>query len=261
MDVGWSKHAGPRQPHPIEDHQDLRDFQDGYDVGLRYVDDHVGLLLQHLASMGIEEDTAIIITADHGEDMGEFAAYGSHCFCGPAVARVPMILRWPGKGSGVLHGLHQHFDIAATTLDLLDISPPSSWDAISFKGALESDLNQGRDVVVSSMLAQGIQRSAHWLEDDGLHSYVKTWENLAHPVPEELWIHPHHPPGDFSESGEGLSRGRSLLLAWERDMEKKSEHPDPLLTVLEDGTGPQAQMGDRYRQRVESTGRSWPQEP
>src|SRR5581483_6243256 len=97
---------------------------------------HVGRLLGTLKELGVEDETAIIVMADHSEDMGEFGAYGSHCFCGPAVARIPMIVRWPGVRPTVLRGLHQHFDLAATCLDLLGIKQPAAWDARSFTPAI-----------------------------------------------------------------------------------------------------------------------------
>ena len=44
---------------------------DGYDVGIRYADDAVGVLLNKLADLNVLEDTAVLISSDHGEAFGE----------------------------------------------------------------------------------------------------------------------------------------------------------------------------------------------
>ena len=45
---------------------------DGYDCGIRYLDTHVGRILDFLEEQGVLEDTAIIVTSDHGENMGNW---------------------------------------------------------------------------------------------------------------------------------------------------------------------------------------------
>ena len=55
----------PRYPGKIANMQDLRQMIDGYDCGIRYVDHHVGLILDALEQQGVLDDVVIIITADH----------------------------------------------------------------------------------------------------------------------------------------------------------------------------------------------------
>lgn len=42
------------------------------------------------------EDTAILISADHGESLGELGIYSEHGTADEATCRIPMIVRWPG---------------------------------------------------------------------------------------------------------------------------------------------------------------------
>ena len=51
---------------------------DGYDVGIRYADDAVGVLLNKLADLNVLEDTAVLISSDHGEAFGELGVYADH---------------------------------------------------------------------------------------------------------------------------------------------------------------------------------------
>ena len=74
---------------------------DGYDTGVRYVDHHIGRILERLATLGIEDEVGVIITADHGETLGELGIYCDHQTADHQVARVPMIIRWPGLAPGV----------------------------------------------------------------------------------------------------------------------------------------------------------------
>ena len=59
-------------------------------------DRHVGVLLGQLEGLGVLNDTAVIISSDHGECLGELNAYGGHCFADGCTAHIPLIVRWPG---------------------------------------------------------------------------------------------------------------------------------------------------------------------
>lgn len=260
-DCAWSKGGGgPRQPDEVTNLDELARFQNGYDTAIRYVDDHIAKLMTRLEQLGIRDDTAIIITADHGEDMGEHAAYGSHCFCGPAVARVPLIMRWPGAQPAVLTGLHQHFDLSATVLERCGIAIPDTWDARSLATTWDGDDHTaGRPYAVSSMLAQGIQRAVYWQQTPGAPptTWLRTWNNLKHPLPDECWFTADDrwseaPQTDARE----LTIGRTHYHHWLTRMAARSAHPDPLDTVVKHGTGPtHLAASDRYHQRLATTGR------
>lgn len=57
---------------------DARQHLDGYDTGIRYADYFVGRVIDDLIELGIYEDTAIIVSADHGENQGELNVWGDH---------------------------------------------------------------------------------------------------------------------------------------------------------------------------------------
>ena len=68
-----------------------------YAAAVRRVDQHIGGVIRALESEGILEDTLIILSADHGEELGEHGGMLSH---GRTLYRellhVPLILRLPG---------------------------------------------------------------------------------------------------------------------------------------------------------------------
>jgi membrane-anchored protein YejM (alkaline phosphatase superfamily) len=49
-----------------------------------------------MAQLGIAEDTAIIVSADHGESFGENGSYAEHGLANEAVHRLRPVVYWPG---------------------------------------------------------------------------------------------------------------------------------------------------------------------
>ncbi len=89
-------------------------------TSVRYLDRNIGLVLEKLKSLGLDENTLVVYTADHGYDLGQHGRFEKHCGYDPAL-RVPLILRMPGKiRSGVVSDFTEHIDLAPTVLDLLD---------------------------------------------------------------------------------------------------------------------------------------------
>lgn len=72
----------PRQPGKITDLASMRRMVDGYDTAVRYLDDAIEQMVQQLKHAGIYDQTAIIISADHGENIGELGIYGEHATSG-----------------------------------------------------------------------------------------------------------------------------------------------------------------------------------
>ena len=61
----------PRFMGRIDSLEDVKKLIDGYDCGVAYADQLTGQIFDKLKELGIYEDTAVIITADHGENLGE----------------------------------------------------------------------------------------------------------------------------------------------------------------------------------------------
>ncbi|MCV4626173.1 sulfatase-like hydrolase/transferase, partial [Escherichia coli] len=64
----WAKQV-PRAgvPHQIRTRADLAAWVAAYDMGIRYVGDHVARLLAILEREGVLGETVVVISADHGE--------------------------------------------------------------------------------------------------------------------------------------------------------------------------------------------------
>lgn len=113
------------------DEADIRQVRGLYDGAVNAVDDAVGSILAELKKRGLDENTIIIVTADHGEmlyDDGHGQGHGDHLF-GDQVVHVPLAMRVPGQGHRLIPDLVRDVDLAPTILDLVG-APPASFASI-----------------------------------------------------------------------------------------------------------------------------------
>ncbi|MFP4521645.1 MAG: sulfatase-like hydrolase/transferase [Fibrobacterota bacterium] len=85
----------------------------------------LGLILDTLDSEGLSGDTAVILTADHGDWAGDYGLVEKwpNCFDDTHV-RVPLIIKMPGGKKGLrIKEPVESFDISATILDAENIEP------------------------------------------------------------------------------------------------------------------------------------------
>jgi arylsulfatase A-like enzyme len=250
----------PRYPGELRNMEDMRSFIDGYDCGIRYMDDHIGMILKALEQQGVLEDTVIMVSADHGENMGELGIYGEHGTADQITCRIPLIIRWPGKPGGQSDkGLHYNLDLAPTLAEIFDQPPHPWWDGQSFAPAILEGAECGRDYLVISQCAHVCQRSVRW--DDWL--YMRTWHDGYHLFPKEMLFNikedPHEQHNVAGEHPELCKQGAWYLMDWHDRMMATMPHgynTDPLWTVMAEG-GPMHAKGQlkNYCERLKETGR------
>jgi choline-sulfatase len=251
----------PRHPGEIRNIADLRKMIDGYDCGIRYMDEHIGMIFDALKKQGVfDDDLAIIITADHGENQGELGIYGEHATADNITCRIPMIVKWPGcKRGHVDSGLHLNIDLAPTIADLFDTLKEPVWDGQSYVGSLTKGEDTGREFLVLSQCAHVCQRSVRfdkWLYmrtyHDGYHLFEKEMLFCVDNDPREQHNVAHKYP-------EIVNKAVHYLLNWHDDMMMTSSTKvDPLWTVMKEG-GPFHARGQlkRYCNYLRETGRDW----
>ncbi len=96
-----------------------------YDSQVSSTDAHIGELLTALEAEGMADNTLVVFTADHGEELGDHHDYFYHLSSVyQQVLSVPLILRWPGHlPAGLVTDTPiASVDIAPTVLDLLDLA-------------------------------------------------------------------------------------------------------------------------------------------
>ncbi len=96
-----------------------------YDGAIAYMDACIANIFQSIATLGIEEETLVVITSDHGETLDEHDCYYDHHGLYDCTLTVPLVFRFPGRvpeGVRVPHSC-QLKDIVPTALDLMGIKP------------------------------------------------------------------------------------------------------------------------------------------
>ena len=268
----------PRTPARITDRASLKKWIDGYDTAIRYVDDAVGRLLDRLEAAGVLDDTAIVISADHGENQGDLGIYGEHATADHATCHIPMIVKWPGMPAGQTDaGLHYNVDWAPTCLELLGDDAvkliPEVWDGRSYADTLRSGQDTGREELILSQCAHVCQRSVRW--DDGGHRwlYIRTYHDGHHPFAKhmlfDLATDPHEQDNVAEQHPDVLREAAYRLLEWHdtamagvvRDC---SDVVDPMYTVLAEGGPLHGRAGrggapkdmETYFKRLQDSGRA-----
>ena len=110
---GYSKRSGDKLNH------------DFYDEEIRYVDDRLGKVYDLLRELDILDDTCIVITSDHGEELGQHHHYWLHKYLYESTIRVPLMVRYPRQfpQDKVIDGFVQQIDILPTLINLAGIEP------------------------------------------------------------------------------------------------------------------------------------------
>jgi len=97
-----------------------------YDATLTELDDLFAHLLASLEARGYLENTVIILTADHGEHLGEQHMLDHQYSLYAPVINVPLAIRYPGRiEPGRDPRPVMNFDLFPTILDLAGLQPPA----------------------------------------------------------------------------------------------------------------------------------------
>jgi arylsulfatase A-like enzyme len=91
-----------------------------YNSEILYTDHWIGKMVEAIDRMGLKENTLIVVTADHGESLGERGYQGHSHSLYESVVHVPLIFRMPGKvrAGQVVETKVTLLDLAPTILDL-----------------------------------------------------------------------------------------------------------------------------------------------
>jgi len=252
----------PRYPGSVNNLAEVKEFVDNYDCGIRYADYLLGQVLDLLKTQGIYDDTVIIISTDHGENMGELGLYAEHGTADNITCHIPMIIKWPGGKKGRDNGLRYNLDLVPTMAELLGLPLSDKWDGESYAGLIVDGKGQagpGRDSLVLSQQAHVCQRSARF----GDWIYIRTIRDGFQLFDEEMLFNvkddPHEQHDVKAQYPEICAQGAKIILDWQDEMMKTAgSDRDPMWTVYHEGGPHHAHNRSigTYLKRLESSGRS-----
>jgi len=128
-----------------------------YDAEIRDLDAALGELFAGLRELGIEEQTLVIVTADHGEEFFDHGGWGHGHSLHQELLHVPFILSFPARlpGGQVVDTRVSHVDLMPTILELCGIRTTLPLEGRSLLPLMEHPSAPVEDEVVYSEVYHG----------------------------------------------------------------------------------------------------------
>ncbi|MEO6964744.1 MAG: sulfatase-like hydrolase/transferase, partial [Acidobacteriaceae bacterium] len=159
----------------LKDPSAARQRMASYYGNLAQMDDCVGQVLSALTRLGLDRNTIVIYTADHGEMLGDLGLWDKFQFyegsCG-----VPLTVRMPGIAPGICQTPVSLISLSATLTDLCGVPAPGPSDGKSFAGLVrqpDSNVDHGPVFAEFSlgndsakyMIRDGDFKYTYWVHD------------------------------------------------------------------------------------------------
>lgn len=127
-----------------------------YEGEVRFVDEHVGKIVQALRDKGLYEKTVIVIVGDHGEAFGEHKERGHGIFCYTESLHVPLVLHNPRlfKSPKTVAGRLSLVDIMPGLLELLRVPVPPAVQGRGFWPLVDGKEKERREIYFESLFGQ-----------------------------------------------------------------------------------------------------------
>lgn len=207
---------------------------DLYDAEVAYLDAQIGRLFDQIVTLGIAEETMVVLFGDHGENMTEHDAWFDHAGLYDSVVHVPLVIWAPGLVPAMRSDAFvQLVDVAPTVHELLGWAPPADTDGMSLVPVISGERRTHRQRVMLSectwQAKRGV-RTAEW-------KYIRCIDPGVYPrAGDELYYLPDDPTEQHDVAGEHpqVLAEMSALLD-EFLAEQLQGRPDPMVGVVRDG--------------------------
>lgn len=117
--LDWDSPAGV----PL-DEADIEHLRDHYDGGVLAADLQIGRFLAEMERMGKLENTVVVLTSDHGEDLHDHGYFNHRTTLRDSTTQVPLVL-WGAGAAGRRDDLAEAIDVVPTLLALAGATPPA----------------------------------------------------------------------------------------------------------------------------------------
>ena len=119
-----------------------------YYASVAYMDAQVGKIINTLKEEGLEDNTIVIFTSDHGFHLGEHRFWMKVSLHEESV-RVPLIIKMPGKKAGVCSSFIELLDLYPTVADMAGLKYSNNIQGKSYLRTLDNPDLQIRDMAFS----------------------------------------------------------------------------------------------------------------
>jgi len=126
---GWVHYFDMHEPRNFS--RDLLADHDEYTASLIGVDEYVGELLAKLEEKGVRDETLVVFTADHGENLGDHGYTGHGRTLYDEEVHVPLLFSHPDLDGVTVEKQVRSIDVAPTLLDVFGVPIPDSFQGES----------------------------------------------------------------------------------------------------------------------------------
>jgi arylsulfatase A-like enzyme len=121
------------------DKTDVADLRNLYDGEIRFTDHEIGRLLEEFEAHDILDETAVFVTADHGEAFGEHDRFGHYSYPYDELIRVPLITSTPADTGETVDDQVSLIDLGPTMYDLTGLDTPNAVQGRSLLPLIRGD--------------------------------------------------------------------------------------------------------------------------
>jgi arylsulfatase A-like enzyme/Flp pilus assembly protein TadD len=143
----WDPHAPYDPPEPFRSEY----ASDPYSGEVAFVDAQLAVLFESLRKDGQADRTLVVLTADHGESLGEHGELSHGYFAYNSTLHVPLIIAGPGVRPGRVGGAVSHVDIFPTVCRLLGLPEPPGLQGRSLVPLMNGGKDKPRPIYFESL--------------------------------------------------------------------------------------------------------------
>jgi arylsulfatase A-like enzyme len=171
-----------RSPTPLPDLPSVRRDLAAYVATVRTMDTSCGIVLDALAASGLDKNTLVIATTDHG-----IAFPGMKCTLTDQGLGVYLIMRGPGgfRGGRVIDSMVSHLDLYPTLCELLDLTPPPWLQGTSLMPLLNGETEELHDALFGEVTYHATyepMRSIRTPQWKYIRRFDNPWHDATRPV-------------------------------------------------------------------------------
>jgi len=132
--------------------KEVVESSDHYDGQVSFADTNIKNLFDFLRAQGLFnfEKDLFVLTADHGENLGEHEHCSFHNGLYETITHVPLVMMGADLPKAKrIDALTMNLDVAPTILDIIGIKPPKIWEGQSLSGLMQNSAEHIHNVVFS----------------------------------------------------------------------------------------------------------------
>jgi arylsulfatase A-like enzyme len=212
----WLHYFDPHDtylPHPgYSEKFGMKREIDLYDGEIAFTDDYVGRVLDELARSRLDDDTIVVIVADHGEEFMEHGEtrHGKNLY--EETVRVPLMIRAPGFHPTRVESVIASVDLMPTLLELADVKTDFPIEGQSLIPLLRGEIGPEREAV----------SEVYWQDKQDMKSLRKgSWKYIDHKLGVQKLDLLYSLPVDPEESDDLSSTDKSTTRAMHDELARR----------------------------------------